>query len=209
MRNSRLIALFVFLCLQALWVTFASTREYLPPTPDLTRFDPHLGNWNFESESPLEPGILKILHADSVLSRYYAETGTPWRAQILVAWFQTQRSGRTQPHSPKVCLPSAGWLPVKSDTLRIGDLEVNRYIAGGNSGRGVILYWYQTAFHAQTSEWAAKLQLTADALRYHRTDGALIRFFVPIAAGSDDEASAAAVRFVQAARPALDRRLPR
>ena len=43
MRNTRLIALFGFLGLQALWVAFGSPREYLPPPPDFSRFASELG----------------------------------------------------------------------------------------------------------------------------------------------------------------------
>jgi EpsI family protein len=152
--------------------------------------------------------VLDSLHADATLARVYAEQGTPWTAQLMVVWFQTQRGGQRQPHSPKVCLPAGGWLPVKSDVIHAGDLEVNRYIAANGSSRGVVLYWYQTPFRTETSEWAAKFWVMADSLRYGRTDTALVRVFVPVD-GSDEAASAAAVRFVEAAQAELRCRIPR
>lgn len=209
MRNPRLIALFAFLAVQAFWVTFGAPREYLPPKPDFTQFARRLDAWSDQGEAPFERAVLDAVHADALLSRTYAEKGTPWSAQLLVAWFQTQRGGRAQPHSPRVCLPAAGWLPVKSDTIRVGNLDVNRYIAASPSSRGVVLYWYQTPYRTETSEWAAKFWVMADSLRHGRTDAALVRVFVPVAAGRDDVASAAAVRFVEAARAELERRLPK
>jgi len=208
MRNTRLIALFGFLGLQALWVAFGSPREYLPPPPDFSRFASELGTWSLLREDPIQPAVQEILHADATLGRVYSERGTPWTAQLIVAWFQTQRGGRRQPHSPKVCLPAGGWLPVKSDTLHAGDLEVSRTIAVNRSRRGVVLYWYRSPFRTETSEWAAKFWVMADSLRYGRTDAALVRIFVPVEE-NDEAATAAALRFVQAARGELDRRIPR
>ena len=208
MRNARLVALFAFLGSQALWVTFGRPKEYLPPRPEFGEFARELNGWSELREDPIQPDVLDILHADATLGRIYAERGTPWRAQLIVAWFQTQRGGRRQPHSPKVCLPAGGWLPVKSDTIRAGDLDVNRLLAANRSSRGVVLYWYQTPFRSETSEWAAKFWVMADSLRHGRTDAALVRVYVPVD-GNDDAASAAAVRFVEAARAELDRRIPR
>jgi EpsI family protein len=196
-----------FLGAQALWVTFGSPREYLPPKPDFAQFALELGGWHAEGEAPLAPAVLDVLNADAMLTRVYAEQGTPWTAQLLVAWFQTQRGGRHQPHSPKVCLPAAGWISVKSDTLRAGDLEVNRYIAVHQKRSVVVLYWYQTPFRSETSEWAAKFWVMADSLRHNRTDTALVRVVVP-ATDNDEAASAAGLRFVRAARAELARRIP-
>jgi EpsI family protein len=125
-----------------------------------------------------------------------------------VAWFQTQRGGQKQPHSPKVCLPASGWLPLKSDILRSGDIDVNRYIVANGADRDVVLYWFQTPFRTETSEWAAKFWGMLDSLRYGRTDTALVRIVVPVSS-SDDAASAAAIRFLQAARSELERRIPK
>ena len=208
MRNARLIALFGFLGAQALWVAFGSPREYLPAKPDFARFGRDLGAWSLQREDPIDPAVLDAMQADAVLSRIYVERGTPWTAQLLVAWFQTQRGGRKQPHSPKVCLPAAGWIPLQSDAIRVGDLEVNRYLAVHGSSRGVVLYWYQTPFRTETSEWGAKFWVTVDSLRHGRTDAALVRVFVPVT-GSDAGASATAARFVESARAELERRIPK
>ncbi len=207
MGNPRLIALFAFLGSQALLVTFASPFEYLPAKPDFAPFAHELNGWSLQREDPIAPAVLHIMQADATLSRIYTERGTSRTAQLLVAWFQTQRGGRRQPHSPKVCLPAAGWLPLQSGTIRIGHLEVNRYLASNGVNRGVVLYWYQTPFRSEASEWAAKFWVMVDSLRHGRTDTALVRVFVPVW-GSDEAAVAAAVRFVEASRAEIGRRIP-
>jgi len=208
MRSARFAALFLFLFAEALWVTYGSPLEYLPPIPDLGRFPHEVGGWSMQSEDPIDPASLKVLNADATLSRTYTEKGAFWSAQLLVAWFQTQLGGEKQPHSPKVCFPAAGWITLKSDTIRAGELQVNRYVVADGPHHGVMLYWYRTPFRNETSEWAAKFWSVDDALLHRRTDTALLRIFVP-SSGNDEAASAAAVRFLESARPALEQDLPR
>ncbi len=62
---------------------------------------------------PLDKETLDILNADDILSRVYKNTQTGTIATLFVAYFQTQRTGKT-PHSPKNCLPGSGWVPSES-----------------------------------------------------------------------------------------------
>jgi hypothetical protein len=69
-------------------------------------------------------------------------------APLFVAYFQTQRTGKT-PHSPKNCLPGSGWAPSQSGMIGIrvpGETEpirVNRYIVSRGDNQDTVLYWYQ------------------------------------------------------------------
>jgi hypothetical protein len=64
-----------------------------------------------------------------------------------VARVQSQRAGASQPHSPKVCLPAAGWTPAVTGEVTLdtaaGAITVNRYIVVNHGQRDVVLYWYQ------------------------------------------------------------------
>jgi EpsI family protein len=96
-----------------------------------------------------------------------------------VAWFQSQRSGTSQPHSPQVCLPASGWVPESNGLIDIqtsaGAITVDRYVVVHGQERAVVLYWYQTPRRVVAGEWAAKFWLMADAVRDRRTDTSLVR----------------------------------
>ena len=132
---------------------------------------------------------------------------------MLVAWFQTQREGARQPHSPKVCLPGAGWIPRVVDQVAVetsaGPVTVNRYIVEKETQRAVVLYWYQTPRRVIAGEWAAKFWLAADALRDKRTDTALVRVIAWPDPGGDQAATAVAAGFVGYLYPMLREYLPR
>lgn len=146
------------------------------------------------SEAVIEQEVLDLLKADQILSRTYMRKAGDSAATLFVAFFQSQRAGVT-PHSPKVCLPGSGWTPGDSATLNLDvpgapyPIPVNRYIVTKGDYKSVVLYWYQSANRAVASEYAAKLYLMYDALRFRRSDTSLVRVVVPVGSGQSEEAA--------------------
>ncbi len=161
---------------------------------------------------PIDPAIAKELGSDRLVSQSFLEIPGGSSASLLVAWFQTQRDGVRQPHSPKVCLPGAGWTPRVVDEVTLDTrpqpIRVNRYIVNKSTESAVVLYWYQTPRRAIAGEWAAKFWLAADALRDRRTDTSLVRVIVGVTNGGDDAATQTASRFARDLYPTLHEYLP-
>jgi EpsI family protein len=207
----------VFLAGQGLLVYWSAGTEHPPAPPALSQFPATMAGWTELHEDPIDPDVADTLKADRLLSRTYIHragaNSAAESAGFLVAWFQSQRAGASQPHSPKVCLPASGWTPESTGELSIataaGAITVNRYVVADRSERAVILYWYQTSRRAIAGEWASKLWLVADALRDRRTDTALVRIVVDSQPGSDDRATRTAVDFVRSAYPVLRQELLR
>jgi EpsI family protein len=108
---------------------------------------------------------------------------------LFIGYFPTQRTGQTI-HSPKHCLPGAGWTFESSDTVDLVDAKgkphrVGEYIIANSDTRQFVIYWYQAHGRSVASEYMAKMYLVADAMRMNRTDGALIRVITPIASSED------------------------
>jgi EpsI family protein len=206
----------VFLAGQGLLVYWSAGTEHPPPPPALSQFPATLAGWMELREDPIDPDVANTLKADRLLSRTYihrAGANPGESAGFLVAWFQSQRAGASQPHSPKVCLPASGWTPESTGELTIstpaGAITVNRYVVASRSERAVVLYWYQTSRRAIAGEWASKLWLVADAFRDRRTDTALVRIVVESQPGGDGRATRAAADFARSAYPVLREELPR
>ena len=203
----------VFLAAQALLVHWAASSERPPAPPDLSRLPTEFGGWKQVHLDPIAADVQAELRADRLLSASYAHQGTNESANLFVAWFQSQRAGASQPHSPKVCLPAAGWTPKLTGLISLdtsdGVITVNRYIVAKGKERSVVLYWYQTPRRVVAGEWAAKLWLVADAVRDRRTDTALVRVVVWSAPGHDDDAAGTATGFARSLYPVLRGHLPR
>ena len=149
----------------------------------------------------MEQELKDALRADDYLTRDYAEPPSGI-ANLFVAFFKSQRAGQT-PHSPKNCLPGSGWVWTVSDTIPIAisgrgaPIVVNRYVVSKGEARAVVLYWYQSRDRVVASEYKAAAFVAWDALRYNRTDTALVRIVAPIGQGGETVATAAGVQFIQ------------
>jgi EpsI family protein len=103
---------------------------------------------------------------------------------VYVGYYQSQATGKTI-HSPRNCLPGAGWQVVESGTqqvaLRGAPVTVNRYIIANGPLQAVVLYWYQGRGRVSHSEYGVKWELLRDAAARGRTEEALVRVMVPIA----------------------------
>ncbi len=205
----------VFLAAQALLAYWGRGSERPPAAPALAQFPAAFGGWNTLHDDPVDPDVAATLRADRLLSRTYV-SGAGEPVDFLVAWFQSQRAGASQPHSPKVCLPASGWVPVSTGEISLdtaaGRIEANRYLVANRGARALVLYWYQSSRRTTAGEWASKFWLVADALGSRRTDTALVRVVVEDRAASDAGATHAtqtAADFARAAYPVLRERLPR
>jgi EpsI family protein len=177
----------------------APTAEYIPNPPPLATLQHTIGSWTMVRESPIDSETQALLRADDSLSRAYA--GPLGSLTLFVAFFKSQRGGVT-PHSPKICLPGAGWTPEEASILSVSlpgeprPLPVNRYIVRHGDERSLVLYWYSTAHHVVANEYVSRLYLMYEGLRYRRSDEAVFRVMVPITAG-EAAAQATALDFIR------------
>jgi EpsI family protein len=202
--SSKYVRILSIVLLAQAGIFYASSRnEELPAMKPLRNFPRSLPGWAMTQEGYVDEETQAVLKADDTLTRNYGNAKYRMQPNLFVAYFQTQRTGKA-PHSPKNCLPGAGWERDKEDYLDITvpgmaePIHVNRYIVSKGEYKSVVLYWYQTQRRVVASEYRAKILTVEDAIRYNRTDTALVRVVVPVAGGDDVSAEREAVDFVQA-----------
>ncbi len=129
---------------------------------------------------------------------------------MYVGYYDKQVQGKTI-HSPKNCLPGAGWEVVAAteETLEGagGPVPVNRYTLVNSGRKAVVYYWYQGRGRVESNEYRVKLQLLRDSALRGRSEEALVRVVVPVS-GSEDEAVALARRVSARLVPEMFRVLP-
>ena len=212
LKSPRTRWLTLLLLVQAAVLYGFSRKEIVPPSPALATLPEQLpGGWALLQEGVIEPEVQKVLRADDVLTRTYGGN-SPYPVGLFIAAFRSQRTGQA-PHSPKNCLPGAGWVPAMSDIISIpiagrDPIEVNRYVVQKGDSASVVLYWYQSRDRAVASEYKAKAYVVRDALRDNRTDTALIRVVVPVESKNVKEAQKLAESFIQDSFPAIRGLLP-
>lgn len=170
-------------------------------TSPLSHMTPELPGWRLAHEGAVEPEVQNVLRADETLIRDYVSTSGTERASLFIAFFRSQSTG-SAPHSPKNCLPGAGWMASSSNIVRIEvpgaekAIPVNRYIVSKGETRAVVYYWYQSRARAVASEYWAKLFLVYDSIRHHRSDTSIVRVIVPIT-GTEEEAEQTGISLVK------------
>lgn len=176
-------------CLLIATAVFLHARghnEVFPRRLPVANFPHELGPW-IGSDVAIPKDSLEVLGPGEFLLRVYQNrfTRDPY-VDLFLAYFPSQRAGDAI-HSPKNCLPGAGWSPLEASRLILSLPEqppfpANRYIIAKGAERQLVLYWYWAHNRGVASEYWAKFYLVADSMRLHRSDGALIRVTTPLLA---------------------------
>ncbi len=207
---ARLVTLFLIIQTAVL---YSSIRpEYIPPSRPLAEVPHEFGTWNLAGEGYVDKETQEVLKADDLMSRVYKSSSTGATASLFVAAFRTQRNGKA-PHSPKNCMPGAGWTQLSSvnypiDVGLAAPIVVNRYVIVHGDERELVLYWYQSRDRVVADEFKAKFWVVADAMRLNRTDTALVRVIVGINNNNEDAATNVATDFVRSFFGTLHNYLP-
>ena len=104
---------------------------------------------------------------------------------LYVGYYTYQTQGKSI-HSPRNCLPGAGWEPVESATLPIatapgiGSRDMNKYVLANQGAYAAVYYWYQGRGRIESNEYRVKYNLMRDAAVFGRTEEALVRLVVPL-----------------------------
>ena len=207
---ARLVTLLLLLQGALLYSTIRP--EAVPAVRSLSDMPHTLGSWQLRQEGVIDQETQDILKADDLLNRFYVDPSSGHAANLFVAAFRSQRTGKA-PHSPKNCLPGSGWLPVSSDQYSVdvggaAPITVNRYVVAHGDSRSLVMYWYQSRDRVVASEYKAKFWVMVDAIRLNRTDTALVRVVVPLNGRGPEEATRTAVGFVQSFYGTLRQYLP-
>jgi EpsI family protein len=211
--NSTPVRLATFLLLVQVAIFYGSARpENVPEGQPLSEVPASIDHWTLRQEGVIEKEVRDVLKADDLLNRDYVDASKQQAVNLFIASFRSQRNGKA-PHSPKNCLPGNGWTPLRQDilTIDVGEsapIPVNRYVIEHAENRSLVLYWYQSRDRAVADEYRAKFWVVADAMRYNRTDTALIRIVVPMRDRNEDAATNAALDFAKSFYGAIRRVLP-
>ncbi len=109
---------------------------------------------------------------------------------LYVGYYTYQTQGKSI-HSPRNCLPGAGWEPVESATLPIasapgvGSRDMNKYVLANQGNYAAVYYWYQGRGRIESNEYTVKYNLMRDAALYGRTEEALVRLVIPLRTRGD------------------------
>jgi EpsI family protein len=194
-----------------------ANHSYSKPEPELERsplsaFPRQMPGWRIVNEQKMDGESMEVLQVDDYIMRTYInEKGETMG--LYVGYFNTQREGK-QVHSPRQCLPGAGWnilenrvYTLEGTDQKMQGKKLNLYLMGKGTERQLYLWWYHGRGRIYASEYANKLYLIWDAMTKRRTDGALVRVNMPLIS-SIDQTLKTELDFVYHLFPVLSRFIP-
>ena len=212
--STRFVLAALLIAAAALFLHAHSSGEVFPSRLQLSTFPAELGGWQGTDVS-IDKDVLAVLGPGDFLLRVYQNDSQaqPY-IDLFIAYFASQRAGDTI-HSPKNCLPGAGWAPVDSRQVTLSlpghvPFPANRYVIAKGDQRELVLYWYWAHDRGVASEYWAKYYLVADSIRTNRSDGALVRLTTQMRPGeSADDAERRLLPFAGNIIPLLNNYIPR
>ena len=135
----------------------------------------------------------KVAGMTDYVARIYWRPDSTAAFTTYVGYYDQQTQGKSM-HSPKNCLPGAGWEILHGGTTTVtaadGPHVVNRYLLKNGALQAVVYYWYQGRGRVVASEYAVKFNLLRDAALAGHTEEALVRLVVPMEGADSTEAAA-------------------
>ena len=189
---------------------YLGRNDPIPLARPLTELSYQIGDWRGQDER-LTPAVLEKLGTEDVLLRRYVNPQGDI-VILYVSYFERQQRGEIS-HSPKNCLPGAGWQPGAAQRVPYPGADgqaplVNEIVFDKGDQQQLVYYWFQERGRVIASEYTVKLYLIWDAMKHHRTDGALLRVSSSIR-GSEAETRERLTNFMRAALPQINELLPK
>lgn len=198
-----------------------SHGERIPAKISFSDFPVILADRWKSTELPIEDKILDILRVTDYLMRVYSPTSSatsqhqavPLKpVSLYIGYYESQRTGATY-HSPKNCLPGAGWNFAETSIASVTmpkdgpTILINKVLIQKGVDKQLVLYWYHDRGRIIASEYWAKGYMIWDSMTENRTDGSLVRIIVPVS-GTTEEAFEVGITFLKDMWPALLTHMP-
>ena len=213
--KSYLTACAIILLVLPLSISISGREEIQPQRLRFTTFPLVIEDWH-GVEVGMGQNFIDVLKFDDYIIGNYSQKNGQTPVNFYVAYYASQRKGASA-HSPKSCLPGDGWRIGEFSQKHIASvlatdgqsLMVNRALITKGENKQLVYYWFQQRGRVITNEYLVKWYLFWDALTRQRTDGALIRLVLPIAAGEEPEAADKRLElFLRTVYPKLENYIP-
>jgi EpsI family protein len=197
---TRLAVALAFLGLNFYIYHYFARGAVIPPRESFASFPTQIGEWRCDGKQLLDPEVLQNLGAtDYLICDYHRPAWSPVSLYVGYHATQVREEGggdkENSIHPPAHCLPGSGWDIIDSRSVPLdlpgvpgNGAHAKRLVVAKGNLRQLVYYWYQSQGRVISEDWQKILYVGYDRATRGRTDGALVRFTVPLSL--DDEGGA-------------------
>ncbi|WDP90782.1 MAG: EpsI family protein [Desulfobacter sp.] len=174
----RTIIIVVILLATAVLTAVASHSERISPNKPFSEFPLKIDAWQGIT-SEMDQNVYNILGVEDYIQANYWKSPKEM-VNLYVGFYQSQSEGDII-HSPKNCMPGAGWNIVETKVIPVNlpsskeTIKVIQLLLVKGSQKQVVLYWFQSRGRIIASEYMQKIWLVVDSIIKNRTDGSFVR----------------------------------
>jgi len=189
-------------------------QENIPARQSFTEFPVTISGWQSTRKAMEAKFIDALKFEDYLLANYSDDSGV---LELYIAYYDSQRKGESA-HSPRSCLPGAGWkitdrnqvaIDYQSSAGNNAKMNVSRMLVEQGDNKFLMYYWFKQRDRHITNEYLVKWYLFWDGVTRNRTDGALVRVMYPILQKQDVETADQIVQsFLRETLPILPEFIP-
>lgn len=128
---------------------------------------------------------VRVAGTTSYLMRTYGDEKRPLFS--LYIGYHAAQTQANQMHSPRNCMPGAGWQVLTTGVKKVNGVDVNRNLLEFKGTKALVLYWYQGRGRVTADEFDVKMHLFRDAAATGRTEEALVRIVIPVISKADEQ----------------------
>ncbi len=194
----------LFLVLQFYVYYHLASVEVHPQRKSLAAFPMELGDWRCGQRDYMEARVIANLGVSDYLICEYRNAAVATAAPVGVyvgyhaSQVNTAGGEETRIHPPAHCLPGSGWDIIAAEDTAIDvpglpqvPAKVKRLVIAKGDQRQLVYYWYQERGRVIADDWRKIIDLFWDRARLSRSDGALVRFTIPVGRGEEARAEEA------------------
>jgi EpsI family protein len=171
----------------------------------LAEFPQQIGDFRSTKEVGLDKMSLDILQPTDVMFRIYRASDREPPVSYYIAYHASQQEG-SRVHSPKSCLPGAGWRIARIEHLPLpwkgGRSDANLVLVEQGLNKQLALFWIHSNGRIIANEYVARAYIFKDVFTKRRSDGALVRLMTDVDEMGGEEGAKA--RLLALAVPSLD-----
>lgn len=199
---TKLLVALAFLGVNAYTYYFLARDAVIPSRASFSEFPDALGDWRCRKREPISSEVIDNLGVSDFLLCDFVRTPSEV-VNVYIGYHETQireeggGAGENSIHPPSHCLPGSGWdiidnrtIPLDLPGLPGGPATAKRFVIAKGELRQLVIYWYQSRGRVESEDWMKVLSVGWDRAASGRTDGALVRFTVPLQTGREAKAEA-------------------
>lgn len=186
--NRKFLVVFVLLITAGAYIHLMKPQPVLLEKP-LKEFPLSVGNWTTVRKETFSQAILDVLRPTDYLSRNYSDPNG--NVVSLYIGYHGGRKGDGGIHSPRNCLPGAGWFLNSTDIIAVkggelGTIDIVNAVMSKGTTTISFYYWFQVRGNVLNDEYALKLAEVWSTLTAQRKDASFIRISMPVAKSNVD-----------------------